>query len=224
VEAWLPAGAAVLLSADRFYPTSALFTWVQVRGWGDRLRLKGNVLADPGQGKEATTGQLAQGVSERYLSGVRLFAQGSMTNLGTLHEAGYPEPWIIALDGAPTRAAVLDYAARWAIEPMFSDFKGRGFDLGSSQLEPADHLERLVLVMALAMYGGGSRRPKRRRRPSDPARKKTREQSDPDHWSFRKLRRSLISRFTRGLRRLKRCLQNRLPLPPFGGPSQSDRW
>jgi hypothetical protein len=152
VEAWLPAGAAVLLSADRFYPSSALFTWVQIRGWGYRLRLKGNVLADTGQGEETTTGQLAQGVSERYLPGVRLFAQGVMTNLGILHEAGHPEPWIIAMDCAPTRAAVLDYAARWAIEPMFSDFKGRGFDLGRSQLGHADRLERLVLVMALAMY------------------------------------------------------------------------
>jgi len=47
---------------------------------------------------------------------------------------------------------VLDYAARWAIEPMFSDFKGRGFDLEGSQLGHADRLERLVLVMVLAMY------------------------------------------------------------------------
>ncbi len=152
VESWLPAGAAVLLSADRFYPSSVLFTWVQARGWGYRLRLKGNVLADTGHGEEATTGQLAQSVSERYLPGVRLFAQGVMTHLGILHEAGHPEPWIIAMDCPPTRAAVLDYAARWAIEPMFSDFKGRGFNLEDSQLWHADRLERLVLVMALAMY------------------------------------------------------------------------
>jgi hypothetical protein len=152
VESWLPVGATVLLSADRFYPSSALFTWLQGRGWGYRLRLKGNVLADLGQGEETTTGQLAQGVSARYLSGVRLFAQGVMTNLGVLPEAGHPEPWIIAMDCVPTRAAVLDYAARWAIEPMFSDFKGRGFDLGHSQLWHADRLERLVLIMALAMY------------------------------------------------------------------------
>jgi hypothetical protein len=75
-----------------------------------------------------------------------------MTNLGILHEAGHPEPWIIAMDCAPTRATVLDYAARWAIEPMFSDFKGRGFDLEDSQLEHADRLERLLLVMSLAMH------------------------------------------------------------------------
>ena len=56
------------------------------------------------------------------------------------------------MDCAPTRAAVLDYAARWASEPMFSDFKGRGFDLEDSQLKHAGRLERLVPIMALAMH------------------------------------------------------------------------
>lgn len=152
VLAWLPAGVKVLLSADRFYPSADLFAWLSGHGWGYRLRLKGNLLADPGHGDETTTGALARGVTERYLPGVRLFAPGVMTNLGILHEAGHPEPWIIAMDGVPTRAAVLDYAGRWAIEPMFSDFKGRGFALGDSQLEHADRLERLLLIMALAMH------------------------------------------------------------------------
>lgn len=153
VLAWLPAGSDVRLTADRFYPSSSLFAWLEAQGWGYRLRLKGNLLVDPGQGDEVSTGELAQGVKERYLPGVRLFAQGIiMTNLGILHEAGHPEPWIIAMDGAPTRAAVLDYAARWAIEPMFSDFKGRGFELEDSQLEHAGRLERLILIMSLAMH------------------------------------------------------------------------
>jgi hypothetical protein len=152
ILAWLPAGARVLLSADRFYPSADLFAWLDGHGWSYRLRLKGNLLADAGHGDETTTGELALGVTESYLPRVRLFAQGVMTNLGILHEAGHPEPWIIAMDCAPTRATVLDYAARWAIEPMFSDFKGRGFELEDSQLEHADRLERLVLVMALAMY------------------------------------------------------------------------
>jgi hypothetical protein len=151
VLAWLPAGADVLLSADRFYPSAGLFAWLDAHGWGYRLRLKGNVLADTGEGEETTTGALAQGVTERYLPGVRLFACGVMTHLGILHEPGHPEPWIIAMDCAPKRATVLDYAARWSIEPMFSDFKGRGFELEDSQLEHADRLERLVLIMSLAM-------------------------------------------------------------------------
>ncbi|WP_246585323.1 hypothetical protein [Thiorhodospira sibirica] len=84
---------------------------------------------------------------------MRLFASGVVTHLGIVHESGHPEPWMIAMDADPTRARVLDYATRWGIEPMFSDFKGRGFGLGDSHLRPADRLERRVLIMALAMYG-----------------------------------------------------------------------
>lgn len=153
VRAWVPPDARVILSADRFYPSAGLFRWLQDQGWGYRLRLKGNLVADPGFGDEVTTGQLAEGFAERYLVDVRLFAEGGViTRLGILHEPGHEEPWIIAMDCTPTRAAVLDYGARWAIEPMFSDFKGRGFGLGESQLEHADRLERLVLIMALAMH------------------------------------------------------------------------
>ena len=35
-------------------------------------------------------------------------------------------------------ATTFDYATRWAIEPMFSDLKGRGFYLERSQLAHAD--------------------------------------------------------------------------------------
>ena len=142
-----------MLLADRFYPSAGLFDWLQRHGWHYRLRLKGNLVADLGDGDETTTGALARGVTERYLPNVRLFAQGeSVTHVGIVHEAGHPEPWIIAMDAPPTRAAVLDYGARWAIEPTFSDFKGRGFELEDSQLEHPDRLERLILLMALAMH------------------------------------------------------------------------
>ena len=75
-----------------------------------------------------------------------------MTNLGILHEAGHKEHWIIAIDCLPMRATVMEYAARSAIEPTFFDFKRRGFQLESSQFKHADRLERLILIMALAMH------------------------------------------------------------------------
>ncbi len=153
VLTWLPAKAPVMLLADRFYPSQALFVWLQQHGWQYRLRLKGNLSIDPGFGDVSTTGEMAAGVRERYLPAVRLFAQGDiMTNVGILHEAGHEEPWIIAMDCQPCKAAVLDYSARWAIEPTFSDFKSRGFALENSQLEHPERLEKLILIMALAMW------------------------------------------------------------------------
>jgi hypothetical protein len=153
VRAWLPAGAEVLLCADRFYPSVDLFRWLAAQsGWHYRLRLKGNLNVDPGFGEITTTGALAQGHSERYLSNVWLFNEGVPTNLAIWHEPGHPEPWIIAMNDPPNRATVQDYACRWGIEPMFSDFKSRGFQLEDTQLRAADRLDRLLLIMALAMY------------------------------------------------------------------------
>ena len=41
---------------------------------------------------------------------------------------------------------------RWGIEPMFSDFKSRGFGVEDTQIRYADRLDRLILVMSLALY------------------------------------------------------------------------
>ena len=65
------------------HPSAALFAWLHRHGWCYRLRLKGNLLADPGHGEETTTGRW-RGVKERYLPQVRLFADGVLTNLGIL--------------------------------------------------------------------------------------------------------------------------------------------
>jgi hypothetical protein len=48
--------------------------------------------------------------------------------------------------------ATLEYSDRWGIEPMFSDFKSRGFGVEDTQIRYADRLDRLLLVMALALY------------------------------------------------------------------------
>jgi hypothetical protein len=152
VRGWLPAGAAVLLLADRFYPSVDLFEWLHHHGWRYRLRLKGNLSVDPGFGDLVTTGELAHGFIERYLSDVRLFASETPTNLGILHELGHDEPWIIAMNCTPTRAAVRDYGNRWGIEPLFSDLKNRGFRLDATQLRAPDRLDHLLLIMALALY------------------------------------------------------------------------
>jgi hypothetical protein len=52
----------------------------------------------------------------------------------------------------PGYLRTLEYSARWGIEPMFSDFKSRGFGIEDTQLRYADRLDRLILVMALALY------------------------------------------------------------------------
>ncbi len=152
IRGGLPAEVEVVLLANRFYPLIELFDWPRTQGWHYRVRLKGNPNVDPGLEDLATTGELAVGQTKRYLRDVRLFNHGVPTYLGILHEARHPEPWIIAMDEIPNRATVPDYRSRWSIEPLFSDLKSRGFDLEATQLRDPKRLDRLLLIMALALY------------------------------------------------------------------------
>lgn len=218
VKFWLPENVEVMLSADRFYPSEGLFNWLKAHGWHYRLRLKGNYLADLGRDDLLTTGALAKGQQERYESDVTLFLSAVMTNIGILHEVGHPEPWIIAMDCRPSRAKVLDYASRWCIEPMFADFKSRGFGLEETQLEDPKRLDSLILIMSLAMYWCVSTGMEDALNNSTPVEKKAEEHAGTDHWSIRKVYRSALSWFQRGLRILITYSQSSHPLPEFAVP------
>ena len=150
VLAWLPEGVSVMLAADRFYGTAAMIGWCQSAGWGYRIRLKGNLTLSH-MGGELTSGEVATlpGASVKQ---AELYGSGVVTNIGTLHEKGHKEPWIIAMDASPNRYTVLDYGMRWGIETMFSDFKSRGFGLMQSHIQKPDRLDRLILIMSIALY------------------------------------------------------------------------
>jgi hypothetical protein len=128
----LPAGAKPpVLMGDRFYGTPDLITWCRAQGWGWRLRLKQDLLVFAADGSETTLAAcFARG--EHLLSGVELTAKRVATEVAMVHEAGHPEPWIIALSEPPSAHRAFDYGLRWGIEAMFSDFKSRGFGLTES--------------------------------------------------------------------------------------------
>lgn len=150
LRAWLPEHLSVMLAADRFYGTAQLIGWCQKAGWAYRIRMKGN-LTLAHEGGELTTGDVAARLP-RGVTGAELYGSGVVTNIGVLHEKGHKEPWIVAMDANPGRYTVLDYGMRWGIESMFSDFKSRGFGLMQSHIKKPDRLERLILIMSIALY------------------------------------------------------------------------
>lgn len=148
--ALLPEGAKVVLMGDRFYGSPDLIGWCRSKGWDWRLRLKADLLVFEDGGESTVAQCFARG--ERMLTDVELTGKRVATNIGMVHEDGHPEPWFIAMSDAPTTAKTFDYGMRWGIEAMFSDFKSRGFGLEDSQLQRVDRMDRLILVMALALY------------------------------------------------------------------------
>lgn len=150
VNKWLPKGCTVMLSGDRFYGTADLINWCQKHKWGYRIRLKGGLYSYQNEGEDKTLDELKkQGI--KYIEKARM-RTGVITNIGILHEKGHKEPWFIAMDKKPTEYTTRDYGLRWGIEAMFSDFKSRGFSLADSKLRFADRLERLVLVLSIALH------------------------------------------------------------------------
>jgi Transposase DDE domain len=150
VASWVPAGAPIRLLGDRFYGTADLIGWCQDRDWSYRLRLKGNLVVFDGTAK-TTTGACA-GERLFFLEDVDLTGKRARTHIGIIQDPGHAEPWIIAMSEPPSYLRTLEYAQRWGIEPMFSDFKSRGFGVEDTQIRYADRLDRLLLVMALALY------------------------------------------------------------------------
>ena len=150
ITPWLPPQAEVCLMADRFYGTPDLIALAIAKAWGYRLRLKSNLRVDMDGHKTS----LAEHVTDKrpYLTNVALTHRRIVTNIGIINEPGHDEPWIIAMSDTPGYVTTLDYTARWGIEPMFSDFKSRGFGLEQSQLRTPERLARLLLVMSLALY------------------------------------------------------------------------
>ena len=150
VAAWLPEGVCVCLLGDRFYGTPALIADCQLLDWDYRLRLKGNLRLWIDDADAGPVERVARDTP--YLTGVELTARRVRTNVGFIQDPGHEAPWIVAMSEVPGYLATLDYARRWGIEPMFSDFKTRGFGLEDSQIRYPDRLARLMLIMALALY------------------------------------------------------------------------
>jgi hypothetical protein len=150
VKDMMPEGIPILLSADRFYGTSAMISWCQQTGWQYRIRLKANLILDH-EGGEITTGQAAS-MKMTQLENATFNDTNVKTHIGILHEAGHPEPWIISMDCLPSKYRTLDYGMRWGIECLFSDFKSRGFSITKTHLVHTDRIERLILVLTIALY------------------------------------------------------------------------
>jgi hypothetical protein len=103
-----------VLMGDRFYGSPALIAWCRAQGWDWRLRLKQDLLVFEDGGETTLAACFRRG--EHRLRDIALTEKRVRTNVAMVHEAGHPEPWIIALSRAPSVHTAFDYGLRWGIE------------------------------------------------------------------------------------------------------------
>ncbi len=118
------------------------------------MRLEGTLTVRDHSGRTTTAARAKS--KDFYLEDVELTARRAKTNIGIIHDPGHAQAWIIAMSDKPGYRTTLAYSERWGIEPMFSDFKSRGFGIDNTQLRYPDRLARLILVTALALYSAVS--------------------------------------------------------------------
>ena len=145
----VPDGVKVMILADRFFGSPELVAACQRHDFAYRIRLKGNLTLTH-QGGELSVDDMAR-LKLDGLNDIDLCNSGVITNIGYIHDKGHPEPWFIAMDAVPSRTTTLDYGLRWSIEPMFADFKSRGFRFQDTHLQRPERISRLLLVLTIAM-------------------------------------------------------------------------
>jgi hypothetical protein len=145
----LPDGAKVMILADRFFGAPELIDACQRYDFHYRIRLKGNLTLIHEGGELSVEDMPRLGLSG--IVGADLCASGVITNIGYVHDKGHKEAWFIAMNAKPSRTTTLDYGLRWSIEPMFADFKSRGFRFHDTHLQREDRISRMLLVLTIAM-------------------------------------------------------------------------
>jgi hypothetical protein len=149
LRSYLPENADVVLLGDRFFATANLIAYLKQIGWDYRLRVRGNILV--GYRTVETKAENLEKLGLTFLEDAVLTGLHEQTNIAVVHQEGHEYAWIIAMAKKPDAYKAFDYGMRWGIESMFSDFKTRGFGLEDSQMRYPERLERLILVMAIAM-------------------------------------------------------------------------
>jgi len=149
VASYLPFNVSIVLMTDRFFGTADLIEYCKLKNWDYRLHLKNNLLVIH-ELQEMKTKDLEK-LEDHFIENITLTNLREQTNIALIHEEGHEDSWIIAMSKKPDFYKALDYGMRWSTEPMLSDFKTRGFGLEDTHLHYRDRLERLILVMVIAM-------------------------------------------------------------------------
>jgi hypothetical protein len=83
---------------------------------------------------------------------VGLWLDGELScNIVLANVKGVKEPWAVITDEEPSLQTLWQYGLRFRVEELFLDSKSGAFQLEESRIRDCQSLERLYLVVALAL-------------------------------------------------------------------------
>jgi hypothetical protein len=161
----LPPGTAAVVLADRGLSGARLARAARDAGCHYLLRAPPQTLlrdADgrvrslatlaPGPGTASCrTGLLGWAPRTHHGPGGHRWHRAARVNAVAAWRRGDPEPWLLLTDLPATRARLAEYRRRTWEEELFRDLKSLGFQWDRSRVRMPDRVERLLLVLALAI-------------------------------------------------------------------------
>ncbi len=158
VQAALPPGCVVTLVTDRGITGPAVIDLCQAVGWHYVLRVNAGAtqtgLVRLGDGTVELLWALVTGPGQRWTGMVEVF-QGvgwRDVELTIRWDPGAIEPWVLVSDRPAGGARVREYRRRVHAEATYADAKRRGFAIERSKVTILPHLDRLLLVLHLALW------------------------------------------------------------------------
>lgn len=143
----------VMLLADRGFANHQLINWLQNSSWHYCLRLPCDVMIHGARRHPIELKYLYPPKSEAILyHNVGLWLDGKCRcNFVLANVKGVREPWAIITDEQPSLQTLWQYGLRFRVEELFLDSKSGAFQLEESKIRECKALERLYLVIALAL-------------------------------------------------------------------------
>lgn len=143
----------IMLLADRGFANHELVNWLQNSSWHYCLRLPCDVILHGVRKHPIELKYLCPPKAEAILcQNVGLWLGGKYRcNAVLANVRGVKEPWAVITDENPSLQTLWQYGLRFRVEELFLDSKSGVFQLEDSKIRHAKALERLYLIVALAL-------------------------------------------------------------------------
>lgn len=152
-EKLLSSYSDIMLLADRGFANHELVNWLQNSSWHYCLRLPCDVTLHGVRKHPIELKYLWPKKAEAVLyHNVGLWLDGEhRCNIVLANVRGVKEPWAVITDENPSLQTLWQYGLRFRVEELFLDSKSGVFQLEDSKIRHANALERLYLIVALAL-------------------------------------------------------------------------
>ncbi len=143
----------IMLLADRGFANCELIAWLKNTNWHYCLRLPCDVYLHGPRRHPIELKYLWPPKGEAtFYHNVSLWREGKhRTNIVLANVRGVKEPWAVITDEQPSLETLWQYGKRFRVEELFLDSKSGAFQLEESKIRTTKSLERLYLVVALAI-------------------------------------------------------------------------